>query len=102
MRQTLNDELLSLNLEISALTDRNAALQADNAQLLQRWLDKMNLTAEEMNEDFEREAGRRGSSTGTGGDDSVPAAQPSGQGKTGAAAADSPRKSVFRRGGKGT
>lgn len=54
--QALNDELLSLNLEISALSDRNAALQADNAQLLQRWLDKMNLTAEEMNVEFEREA----------------------------------------------
>lgn len=37
---------------------RNTALQTDNASLLQRWLDKMNLTAEEMNADFEKEAGQ--------------------------------------------
>jgi hypothetical protein len=47
---------MSLNLEITSITQRNTALQADNASLLQRWLDKMNLTAEEMNEEFEREA----------------------------------------------
>lgn len=43
---------------------RNTALQADNASLLQRWLDKMNLTAEEMNADFEREAGEAGEKDG--------------------------------------
>lgn len=52
----LNDELLSINLEVNAVTSRNNALQADNAQLLQRWIDKMNLTAEEMNTEFEKEA----------------------------------------------
>lgn len=52
----LNDELLSLNLEVNAVTSRNNALQADNASLLQRWIDKMNLTAEEMNDEFEKEA----------------------------------------------
>lgn len=55
-QQTLNDELLSLNLELTNVTQRNSALQADNAALLQRWLDKMNLTAEEMNVEFEKEA----------------------------------------------
>lgn len=54
--QVLNDELLSLNLEVNAVTSRNNALQADNASLLQRWIDKMNLTAEEMNDEFEKEA----------------------------------------------
>lgn len=54
--QTLHDELLSQQIEISGLTQRNASLQADNASLLQRWLDKMNLTADEMNSEFEREA----------------------------------------------
>jgi hypothetical protein len=48
--------LLSLTLELNTVTQRNSALQADNAQLLQRWIDKMNLTAEEMNEEFEQEA----------------------------------------------
>ncbi|ORY25077.1 autophagy protein 16-domain-containing protein [Naematelia encephala] len=54
--EALNDELLSLNLELTALSQRNSALQGDNAALLQRWLDKMNLTAEEMNDEFEKEA----------------------------------------------
>lgn len=53
--QTLNDEILSLNLELSSISQRNSDLQADNAALLQRWIDKMNLTAEEMNEEFEKE-----------------------------------------------
>jgi len=56
----LNDEIVSQNIEISALTQRNVALQADNAGLLQRWLDKMNLTAEEMNVEFEKEAAEKG------------------------------------------
>ena len=51
----MNDELITQNIEISALTNRNLALQADNASLVQRWLDKMNLTAEEMNHAFEKE-----------------------------------------------
>ncbi|TXT15540.1 hypothetical protein VHUM_00043 [Vanrija humicola] len=51
----LHDEILAYQIEISGLGQRNAALQADNASLLQRWLDKMNLTAEEMNSEFERE-----------------------------------------------
>lgn len=55
-RQTLHDEVMSLNLELNQLTQRNANLQADNASLLQRWLDRMNEKAERMNEDFEREA----------------------------------------------
>lgn len=44
-------------MEINGLTQRNSALQADNASLLQRWLDKMNMTVDEMNDEFEREAG---------------------------------------------
>ena len=56
----MNDELISQNIEISALTQRNAALQADNAGLLQRWLDKMNLTADRMNVEFEKEAAVKG------------------------------------------
>ena len=58
--QTLNDEVITQNIEISALTQRNTALQADNSGLLQRWLDKMNLTAEEMNVEFENETSIRG------------------------------------------
>ncbi|WOO76552.1 uncharacterized protein LOC62_01G000179 [Vanrija pseudolonga] len=52
----LHDEILAYQIEISGLGQRNSALQADNASLLQRWLDKMNLTAEEMNSEFERES----------------------------------------------
>lgn len=74
--QTLHDEILSQQIEVSGLTQRNAALQADNASLLQRWLDKMNLTADEMNAEFEREAGEKnegeeagsGAGEGAGGD----------------------------------
>ncbi|CAD6581575.1 MAG: hypothetical protein TREMPRED_003027 [Tremellales sp. Tagirdzhanova-0007] len=58
--ETLNDEVITQNIEISALTQRNTALQADNSGLLQRWLDKMNLTAEEMNVEFENETSIRG------------------------------------------
>ncbi|KAK4683720.1 hypothetical protein P7C73_g6510, partial [Tremellales sp. Uapishka_1] len=53
--KTLHDEVFSLNLELSSVHQQKQALQADNASLLQRWLDKMNLTAEEMNVEFERE-----------------------------------------------
>ena len=52
----MNDEILSLNVEVSAISHTNDLLKIDNANLLQRWLDKMNLAAEEMNHDFEREA----------------------------------------------
>jgi hypothetical protein len=51
---------MSLNIEVSALTQRNQAIQADNASLLQRWIDKMNSTAEEMNEEFEKEQAEDG------------------------------------------
>ncbi|KAK6905240.1 hypothetical protein I204_08102 [Kwoniella mangroviensis CBS 8886] len=53
--ETLHDELLSLNLELSSLAQQNKLLKVDNANLLQRWIDKMNLTAEEMNIEFEKE-----------------------------------------------
>ena len=52
--------MITQNIEISALSQRNTALQADNAGLLQRWLDKMNLTAEEMNVEFENESSIKG------------------------------------------
>ncbi|KLT39615.1 hypothetical protein CC85DRAFT_183500 [Cutaneotrichosporon oleaginosum] len=55
--KVLHDEILALQIEISGLTQRNTALQADNASLLQRWLDKMNMTVDEMNAEFEAEAG---------------------------------------------
>jgi hypothetical protein len=42
-------------LELDQLSQRNSALQADNASLLQRWLDKMNERVDKMNDDFERE-----------------------------------------------
>lgn len=57
--QHLQDELLSLHLELDQVTQRNAALQTDNATLLQRWLDKMNEKVDTMNIDFERESSAR-------------------------------------------
>lgn len=51
----MNDEIITQNLEISALSQQNAELRTDNANLVQRWLDKMNLTADEMNVEFEKE-----------------------------------------------
>lgn len=56
--QRLHDELLAVNLELSLQVERNKALEADNASLLQRWIDKMNDRAERMNEQFEQEQGK--------------------------------------------
>jgi hypothetical protein len=50
--------LLAVNLELSLQVERNKALEGDNASLLQRWIDKMNDRAEQMNEQFEQEQGR--------------------------------------------
>lgn len=46
---------MAQNLEIAALSQQNSELKTDNANLVQRWLDKMNLTADEMNVEFEKE-----------------------------------------------
>lgn len=46
---------MAQNLEIAALSQQNGELKTDNANLVQRWLDKMNLTADEMNVEFEKE-----------------------------------------------
>lgn len=54
-RQTLNDELLSLNLELTSTLTRNAALKSDNAQLVQRWIDKMQENVDSMNVAFDAE-----------------------------------------------
>jgi len=51
----LNDEIIAQNLELTSLSQQNLELRSDNAQLVQRWLDKMNLTADEMNVEFEKE-----------------------------------------------
>ena len=56
--QHLHDEILSLHLELDQLSQRNSALQADNASLLQRWLDKMNERVDKMNADFESESSK--------------------------------------------
>ena len=48
--QTLHDEIWGLGLEISQLEQRNTELKKDNASLLSRWIDKMNLEAEKLNE----------------------------------------------------
>ena len=53
--QTLNDEIIAQNLELTSLSQQNLELRSDNAHLVQRWLDKMNLTADEMNVEFEKE-----------------------------------------------
>lgn len=54
----MDDEILSLHLELDQLSLRNSALQADNASLLQRWLDKMNERVDKMNADFESESSK--------------------------------------------
>jgi hypothetical protein len=51
----LNDEIIAQNLELASLSQQNLELKSDNANLVQRWLDKMNLTADEMNVEFEKE-----------------------------------------------
>jgi hypothetical protein len=54
-KETLNDEIIAQNLELTSLSQQNLELRSDNANLVQRWLDKMNLTADEMNVEFEKE-----------------------------------------------
>ncbi|KAI7879026.1 WD40 repeat-like protein [Lichtheimia hyalospora FSU 10163] len=48
--QIIHDELQALQLEIKTTDEKNTKLKSENAQLLQRWLDKMNQEAEKMNE----------------------------------------------------
>ncbi|ORZ01381.1 WD40-repeat-containing domain protein [Syncephalastrum racemosum] len=48
--QILQDEVAAIQLEITTMEERNKKLEKENAQLLQRWLDKMNQEAEKMNE----------------------------------------------------
>nr|ODN87611.1 hypothetical protein L203_03390 [Cryptococcus depauperatus CBS 7841] len=66
--QTMADEIMSLNLELSAVTARNEALLIDNSNLLQRWLDKMNFDADMMNDEFEKEMEAAGNSKDKEGD----------------------------------
>lgn len=46
----LNDELQTNGLEFNQLEERNQKLVKDNKNLLQRWLDRMNQEAQQVNE----------------------------------------------------
>lgn len=96
--QTLHDEILSQQIEISGLTQRNAALQADNASLLQRWLDKMNMTADEMNTQFESEAAAHASASDA---QATPKAEKTAKEEEGKEGKEGKERD-FRGGGKGT
>jgi len=48
--EKLTDELATLQLEVGQLEQRNADLQVDNQNILQRWLDKLNEEATQVNE----------------------------------------------------
>lgn len=77
------------------MTQRNAALQADNASLLQRWLDKMNMTADEMNTQFESESAAHAASASDA--QATPKAE-----KTSKGSDEAKEQRDFRGGGKGT
>ncbi|KAL9935419.1 hypothetical protein V8E36_005767 [Tilletia maclaganii] len=65
--QVLQDELNTLSLELGQVELRNEHLAKDNAALLQRWLDKVQDEANQLNDanDFVREVEKRkGSSSG--------------------------------------
>lgn len=47
--QVIQDELATLQLEMVKLDERQRDLERENAQLLQRWLKKMNEEADRMN-----------------------------------------------------
>ncbi|KAI8981030.1 WD40-repeat-containing domain protein [Pilobolus umbonatus] len=47
---TLQDELSALHLEMLTTEERNKKLKTENDQLIQRWINKMNEEAENMNE----------------------------------------------------
>ena len=65
---------------------------ADNAGLLQRWLDKMNLTAEEMNVEFEKESADKG--------ENQTAVESDQKGTSGTKKEKGKDKEDFRKGGK--
>ena len=46
----MTDELATLQLEVGQLEQRNSDLQVDNQNILQRWLDKLNEEATQVNE----------------------------------------------------
>ncbi|KAI7870148.1 WD40-repeat-containing domain protein [Spinellus fusiger] len=48
--QFIQDELATLRLEIITTEERSKKLEKENAQLLERWINKMNEEAEKMNE----------------------------------------------------
>lgn len=48
--QLLNDEINTLQLELTQIEERNSILTRDNAKLLQRWLDAKQAEANKMNE----------------------------------------------------
>ncbi|BFZ59459.1 hypothetical protein YB2330_000469 [Saitoella coloradoensis] len=48
--QYLQDEILTFQLQLSLLEDKVNGLEADNRQLLERWMQKMKQEAEKMNE----------------------------------------------------
>ncbi|PWN43845.1 autophagy protein 16 [Ceraceosorus guamensis] len=53
--EMLQDELTGLTLELNQIEIRNEDLKRDNANLLQRWLDRMNDEVDRMNTSTERE-----------------------------------------------
>ncbi|CEH18465.1 AUTOPHAGIC-RELATED PROTEIN 16.2 [Ceraceosorus bombacis] len=53
--EMLQDELTGLTLELNQIEMRNEDLKRDNANLLQRWLDRMNDEVDRMNTSTERE-----------------------------------------------
>lgn len=47
--QLWQDELLTYQLSLNVLEDKNAKLEADNAELVARWMAKMGQVADDMN-----------------------------------------------------
>lgn len=51
IRQTLHDEINTLQLELGQIEERNKTLTSDNAKLLQRWLDAKQAEANKINDE---------------------------------------------------
>lgn len=47
--QETQDEMISLNLELSVVDERNRKLKSDNEELVRRWMERKTKEVEEMN-----------------------------------------------------
>ena len=90
LHQVLHDEIQNLSLELNQVIVRNEALKADNASLLQRWVDHQNEAAARMNSanSFYEDMRRKGWKDGKDDPASTDASSTTGSGNESTTSAD--------------